>query len=206
MRDTYHASPHEHKGHKFLVTLENDYDRAAPHIGHYGHGVVEILDGSPSGYITQLLDDDDDEPASDDSMEAVARYRMMEVIDRPGGRRSGGAYVCYDVLCTLPIAKRDGWGPPDGFDEDYMRRFPDATPEKLADARVMAAVYADIAYLRGWYAGDWWWTTVIVTLIDDEGDEVDYSAICGFDSWDDEGISNAITELCDELIDNFNRK
>lgn len=96
--------------------------------------------------------------------------------ERPLNSPDRGEYqYYYDWQGATRLARRDGWGHPDGL---------------------QAAVQADFDYCRRYLAGDWHWTGVIVTCEETGGTE----SLWGIEDTDGTYCTEVAFELADELV------
>ena len=153
----YDGDTFEHRGYTFHVRIEPDQDHGAPWEENDGHGIVSEWTTRDKAPGERVL-------ASD---------------------RSHRRY--YDVVETLAIAKRDGWGTADG------RR--DGESAKAYAAR---AVEADFEYLRRWCADDWQYVGVIVSAVDEDGNPDDDLSLS---LWGVESLNDHPSEIARELAD-----
>ena len=149
----------ERDGFRFRVEVSYDDWMGAPEEEHDGHGCVVDLAFDPH-------DDDEvdarlEDYADVDAMELRSSYAQMVELRPYDPYRVDGRY--YDVWATLPIAKREGWGPGAEWEA--------ANPGATADERAMAAVQRDAEYLRGWYDDEWYWCSVDVMPYDPQSED-----------------------------------
>ena len=188
----------EYKGRRFRVELQFDDDAGPPQAECEGHGVVVEENDTWTRYICTRPNDM--EAAADahgageiDDEELAAAALMRELTS---GRPNYDT-LWYDVLRTLQLAEKDGWG----MDAEWHAEHPDATPAQIR----MAAVERDFAYLRGWYNDDWCYVGVVVTLLtepdeDDETEEVDTTSCWRFESTDTEGQNEYVRDAVEDLL------
>ncbi len=179
-------------GRLFHVEISHDCCSMPPHEDCDGHGVVEQLDFSPSdeGAVEDYLEYRF-EPDSPSMLEQRARFALMERLTNNGHRYYNEHF--YDVWESLKKARAEGWGP----GEAWERAHPDATDEE----RTMAAVMADMDYLRGWYQDEWFYAIITVVPYDDESEELreECESLGGvefsYDGTRDEYVRETIIEL-----------
>lgn len=197
----------EYKGRKFRVTLEYDHDAGPPQNECDGHGVIVAARETPGHRLGNAPDDVEslaaemaEEPdffASELTDEDLAAAALFRELSSPRSCRDTGDVLWYDVLRTLQLAEKDGWG----MDPAWHAEHPDATPAEIR----MAAVEKDFAYLSGWYNDDWCYVGVVVTLLtepdeDDESEEVDTVSRWRFESTDTEGQNEYVRDAVEDLL------
>lgn len=117
----------------------------------------------------------------------VSDWRSIES-KAPGERvlcRGRGSARFYDYAEAIRIAKRDGWGAPDG-------------EHATAGARAAAAVDADFEFLRSWCADEWHYIGIIATLRDADGKELAQASCWGIESCGDywRDVAAELAEEC----------
>ena len=96
-------------------------------------------------------------------------------------------YRYYDWKATLPIAIRDGW---------------DAAPYGVGTKRerAMRAMRHAYGFLRRWCNNDWWYVGLIVTLLDENDEELGEDSCWGFESDNDDYITEQMRDWAARLI------
>ena len=198
MSDVFHTETYTHaNGKQYHVEWSYDHCFGAPNEEHDGHGEVIELDFDPTdeeeveSHLEYNFDVDDDELLTEQ-----ARLSMMRVLRFRYGRHD--KVLCYDVMATMTIAKRDGWG----VSKEWEAAHPDATEQD----KLMAAINEDFKYLEGWYDDRWHWCTVGVAPLDENGEpDEEHREYCGgYEStildhdqkrWHDEVIEDQIHDV-----------
>ena len=196
-----------YKGRRFRVELQFDHDAGPPQNECDGHGVITPARETPGhrygngpNDVQGLAEAADDEPdffAEELTDEDIAAAALFRELSSSQNCRATGDVLWYDVLRTLQLAEKDGWG----MDAAWHAEHPGATPAEIR----MAAVERDFEYLSGWYNDDWCYVGVVVTLLtepdeDDETEEVDTTSCWRFESTDTEGQNEYVRDAVEELL------
>lgn len=174
----YQVNTFEFQNKRFKLELEYDQDAGPPWEECDGHGIVSDWRRCYYG----------ERPAK-----------------APGERilhRDRNSYRTYDVAETMRIARRDGWG----LGKEAEAALAQTLGRAPTQGEIVAeSVRRDFEYLRAWCNDEWHYCGVIVTLLDDDGEETEYSeSLWRVENNDDAYVQEVARELADEICHRWN--
>jgi hypothetical protein len=162
------------EGWKAIVNVKPDEGMGPPWKEHDGHGPVR-----EAGTLRDILSDK--RPG-----EKVLMTYHRDVVG------------FYDFAEAVKMAKRDGWGAPEGWTCTNGGRKHSCGKGCVAVAAAEADYRRMLGWCKGSQAGGWDWCGVVVTVLDAEGAVVDHQSL-----WGIEDDTDYWREVAAELINDI---